>query len=115
MHVYQQLKVSCYSTGEDGCSGGSGQADGPAGGAGLRESGEGQNLDSAATTEGRSIVLKRGVWATACHADSPRVCLSGAGTTVRSGEEVPHLDWREESFEKQRRRCGGGEQCRENF
>lgn len=61
MHVYSQLKLSCCSAGEDGLSGGSGQADGPAGGAGLREAGEGQNLDSAAAAEGRSTVLKRDV------------------------------------------------------
>lgn len=62
-------------------------------------------------------VSRRQVPAAVHRADSPRVCLSGAGEAVRPGEEVPRLDGGAESVEKQRRqrRCGGGERGREIF
>lgn len=51
---------------------------------------------------------KRDALAAVPHADSPQLCLTGAGEVDRPGEEVPRLDGGEEPFEEQRR-CGGGE------
>lgn len=64
--------------------------------------------------------LTLGMRATVPHADSPRVCLTGAGEAVRPGEEVPRLDGGEELVEKQWRRRlwrrrGGGERLGENL